>query len=258
MHCLIKTCRQQPPIRIGFVNFADSLCYRLAFTARDKVSKWSHPHLKTNSPSGRQKNPSIWWNPEVRYRLHNIPPLVPIMRQMNTVYAFIPLQKPFEHYHPIYTYIFQVVSLLQAPHQKPACTFLPFIHATSPAHLIDDVSTKCNYRSITSFTNGNKWTKNRMWHIQAFLTSFALGNIREIRVICVCIYCHLRWVFRSWIWGSFWLEPISSFHTAALVVAKTSAIEAVRFHQLYVTIPPPRTTKLHKGQYTRTQWAPNY
>ena len=80
---------------------------------------------------------------------------------------------------------------------------LPPIHATSPAHLTDDVSTKCNYRSITSFSKWNKWTENRMWPIQAFLTSHALGNIREIHVICVCIYCYLGWVFRSWIWGSF-------------------------------------------------------
>jgi hypothetical protein len=47
-----------------------------------------------------------------------------------------------------------------------------------------------------------------------------------------------------------WFEPISSFDTAALVVAMTSETEALCFHQLYVTIPPPDTTKLHKGQYT--------
>jgi hypothetical protein len=45
---------------------------------------------------------------------------------------------------------------LRLPHQKPACTYLPPIHATSPAHLTDDVSTKCNYRSITSFSKWNK------------------------------------------------------------------------------------------------------
>jgi len=84
-----------------------------------------------------------------------------------------------------------------------------------PSHY---VSTKCNYRSITSFSKWNKWTEHHMWHIQAFLMSFALCNIREIHVICVCTYCYLGWVFRSWMWGSFWFEPISSFHTAALVV----------------------------------------
>jgi len=101
---------------------------------------------------------------------------------MDTVYASFPLQKPLEHYHPIYTYIFQVVSLPQAPHQKPACTSLPPIHATSPAHLTDDASIKCNYRGITAFSKWNKWTELRMWPIQAFLTSYALGNIREIHV----------------------------------------------------------------------------
>jgi hypothetical protein len=114
------------------------------------------------------------------------------------------------------------------------------------------VSTKCNYSSITSFSIWNKWTEHHMWHIQAFLTSFALGNITEIHVICVSTYCYIGWVFRSRIWGSFWFEPISSFDTAALVVAMTSEIEAVRFHQLYVTTPPLSTTKLHKGQYTST------
>ena len=94
--------------------------------------------------------------PEVHYRIHSILPLVPILRQMNTVYASIPLQKPLENYHSIYTYIFQVVSLPQAPYQKPACTSLPPIYATSPANLTDDVSTKCNYRSITSFSKWNK------------------------------------------------------------------------------------------------------
>ena len=131
-----KTCRQHPPICTKFVNFSVSLRYRLSSTARDNVSKWLHPFFKKpTDPQVDKKNPSIWWNPEVHYRINSIPPPVPIMRHMNTFYARIPLQKSLKYYHPIYTYIFQVVSLPQAPHEKPSCTFLPSIHATSPAHL---------------------------------------------------------------------------------------------------------------------------
>ena len=85
------------------------------------------PSWEANRFSASHEIPPILWNPEVRYRIHNCPPSVPILSQTNPNHASMAL--PDDPSYSITLPSMPVSSKwslsLRFPHQNPVHTFLP-------------------------------------------------------------------------------------------------------------------------------------
>ena len=61
--------------------------FNVLFVFDDTNTMEQRPYWEVNSSSASQEIPRILWNPKVHHRIHNSPPLVPILSQIDPVRA---------------------------------------------------------------------------------------------------------------------------------------------------------------------------
>jgi hypothetical protein len=107
-----------------------------------------------------QELPSISWNPKVQYRVHKIPPLVPILSHINPIHIIPISLRSILILSTHYILVFPVVSFLLA------FSPVPYMHSSSPPlmlHALPRVS------SLTCLVT-NMWCKYNLGKIKGFLT----------------------------------------------------------------------------------------
>ena len=94
------------------------------------------PSWEANRSWGSQEIPHVLWNPKVHYRIHKSRPHVPVLIQINSLHALIPLlEKPFLILSSYLLLGLLSVLFLSETHQNAVCTSLFPTLATCPAHL---------------------------------------------------------------------------------------------------------------------------
>jgi hypothetical protein len=93
------------------------------------------PSWEANNHSASQEIPRLLWIPDVHCRVHNSPPLVPILAQMRPVHTLPPYFSKI-YYSPIYTQVFRVASSLHVFRPKFCTHSSSSMRATCPSCFI--------------------------------------------------------------------------------------------------------------------------
>ena len=120
--------------KLLFLEMCVCLCGLSVLTYSMKQS----PSWEANRFSASQEFTRIFWKPNVHYRIHNCPPPVPILSQLD------PVHTPTSHFLKIHLNIIlpstpgspKLSLSFRFPHQNPVHALLSPIRATCPAHLI--------------------------------------------------------------------------------------------------------------------------
>ena len=98
-------------------------CKKLHITKTLNNSTQHSPTGEANRSSASQEIPRILWKQKVHYRIHNIPPLAPILSHTNSLQVIsshvlmvhFNISIPFMPMSPKWAYAFRL------PHQNPPC-----------------------------------------------------------------------------------------------------------------------------------------
>ena len=122
-------------------NLVENSCLYLFSTMNEHIlinSMEQSPSWEANKFSASQKIPCILWTTKVHYRIHKSPPPVPILSQINPVYAPHPIswRSIFNAFCPFTPGSSKWSLSLMFPHQNPVFTWPHpfFCYAPHPSH----------------------------------------------------------------------------------------------------------------------------